>query len=166
MVAAGGKNAAGGTVGTAGDQMRAGGQTDDIGGESGSGMQMVPDAMADTPAPTLKTGYKTMTVACDAEFDVTPTAVTGMKSYYVYAKGLFPGVSVEDLSAVRVLGTFTPEYAAKYPGPPGYQQYTIPSLMKDGEALVMCGLRSEASPTSSYTYYSKVTFLLPTLSLG
>jgi len=167
MVAAGGKIATGGTVGIGGDEMQGGGQMDDIGGESGSGMQMVPDAMADTPAPTLKAGFKTVTTKCDVEFDTTPTAAAGMKVYYVYAKGSFPGTSAEELTGVRILGTFTPEYAARQPVPvDGYQQYNIPQLIKDGEVMVMCGLRYESSSTPSYIYYSKVTMLLPTLTLG
>ena len=167
MVAAGGNPAAGGSLGAGGDQLLAAPPTESTSGEPGNGMQMVPDVLADTPAPTLKAGYTTVVATCDIDVDATPTTAVGMKSYYRYAKGSFPGVGVNDLSAVRVLGTFTPEYAAMYPGGTmGYQAFTIPSLIKDGEALVMCGVRYEATPSSSYTYYSKVTFLLPTLSLG
>ncbi|MEO8903500.1 MAG: hypothetical protein ABI488_14850 [Polyangiaceae bacterium] len=60
-----------------------------------------------------------------------------------------------------------PQYAATYPIPvAGYQQYTIPSLIKEGEVLVMCGIRNQASTSGASIYYSTVTMLLPTLTLG
>ena len=160
-------NAGGEPSGGAGSMEPPGGGNANAGAPSGvSGMIMVPDAMAQEP-PKLVSGYKTVTAACDTEFDITPTAATGMKVFYVYAKGSFSGVSANDLSAVRVLGTFSVDYMAKtLPFATGYQQYTIPSLIKDGEVLVMCGVRYEATTTPSYIYYTSVTILLPTLTLG
>jgi hypothetical protein len=100
-----------------------------------------PDANAGPTGPTVNT------VAC-----ATGSTIDGGGTY-LYVEKSYPGKTVADLSAVRVVLNYPSSVA--YLRPPGYDsQVTLPWI-KDGSVAVLCG------PQGSQYVADSVTFISP-----
>lgn len=87
----------------------------------------------------------TATETCNKTFQYMGTTT------YAYAEHAFPGFTVEQLSAVRVLVTFGSDYPAAATIP-GYRQSVTTPDVRDGFVALRCGTANT---------YSSVTFILP-----
>lgn len=102
----------------------------------------VPDAEAAIAPPT------TATEKC-----VTTPGDSGVR--YFYATHSFPGKTISDLSALRVIAHIGQASVA----PPGYENVAIGTIyVNDGEAAVQC---ASASGATIYPNFDTVTFILP-----
>jgi hypothetical protein len=120
-------------------------------GATGSDSGFV-DALVDvlvSPIPDANAGPTVDTVACSTG----GTVDGGASGTYLYVEKTYPGKTVADLSAVRVVVNYPGSFGFQHP--PGYASVIASPFVKDGAVAVFCG------PAGTNLLADSVTFISP-----
>ena len=116
----------------------------------------VPDADASEPPTPPDIAVEDCTLTHEVP-------IAGGKYVYYYAKHDYPGKSVIDLAKLRIINHRTDLQSPTSPVPMGYENTQGAAYIKDGSAIVGCGLVSipDNGAETNLVSTDKVTFILP-----